>query len=176
MTHASEPIGDIRDGPFLRERYPGLREQESDLLRVYLLETGTESIERLRTQTEIGPGEDIVHFEPRFREMAFRLSRWKIDAIVDYPGRTDLIELKSRANHTAMGQTLGYRHYFAQVHDERSTPRLLIVAYRETPAIRAAATAEGVEVHLVPTADPTTASRAHGIAESLDDLRETRDA
>lgn len=172
MTHTTTPIGDIESGPFLRDRYPGLRTEESRLLRAYLLDVGTDDIQRLRTAVGVGPAEDIQHFEPNFREMAFRLSQWKIDAIINWPGRTDVIELKSRATHTALGQAVGYGFYLGQVAHERTNPRLKVVAFREHPALRDLARALGAEVHLVPQADATTASRTGAVAESLDDIRE----
>lgn len=170
--HDAPATGDIRDGPFMRDRYPGLRKEESRLLRGYLFDVGTDSIERLRTQVEVGPGEDVPGLDQEFREMAFRLSRWKIDAVIDYPGRTDLIELKSRATHTSLGQVVGYAYYLGQLDEERTNPRLLVVAFREHPAVRKFAQALGAEVHTVPDADVTSASRAHDVADSLDDLRQ----
>lgn len=171
MPPDSIPTGDITDGPFLRDRYPGLRTEESRLLRQYLWERGTDDIKRLRTSVEVGPGEDVPQLEDNFREMAFRLSRWKIDAVIDYPGRTDIIELKSRATHTGLGQAVGYGFYLGQIDIERTNPRLLVVAFREHPAVRRFARAIGAEVHTVPDADVTTASRAHDVAESLEELR-----
>lgn len=171
MTHDTEAIGDITDGPFLRERYPGLRTEESRLLRQYLWESGTDSIKRLRTSVEVGPAEDVPNLDDPYREMAFRLNRWKIDAVIDYPSRTDVVELKSRAQHTGLGQAIGYGFYLGKVAHERSNPRLLVVAFREHPAVRELARAIGAEVHLVPDADVTHASRAADVADSLTDLR-----
>lgn len=171
MTHDSEPIGDFRDHFVRPGRYPGLRQEESQLLRAYLLDVGTDGIQRVRTQVEVGPGENVPQLESQYREMAFRLSRWKIDCIIDYKGTTEIIELKSRANHTALGQLVGYGYYLGQHDLERSNPRLKVVAYRETPAVRKVARAIGAEIHLVPHADPTSASRRHEVVESLGELR-----
>lgn len=146
--------------PYIRpNRYPGLREEESDLLRAYLMETETEGIERLRTSVPVGKFEDPIELEEPYRTMAKRLSQWKIDVVVDYPSQTDVIELKSRATHTALGQVVGYAYYLGQLDQERTNPRLKVVAYREHPSVREFAEALGAVVHTIPKADPTSASR-----------------
>ena len=89
--------------PLIRRQYPHLRAEESRLLRFHLQETGVESVDRLRTQVRVGKGEVVENLRPKYREMARDLSRWKIDAVIDRPGRTEIVELKSRVTHTAMG-------------------------------------------------------------------------
>lgn len=171
MVHDTDAVGTLTTAFTRPGQYPGLRKEESDLLRAYLRDRGTDDIRRLRTAVSIGPGEDVPSLQEPYREMAFEISRWKADAVIDDPGRTTIIELKSRSTHTSVGQVRGYRHYLRQLDHEHSEPRLLVVAWREHPAVREFAMAEDVEVHTVPHADPTTASRPFRLADSLEDLR-----
>ena len=144
--------------PYLREKYPRLRSEESDVLRAYLEETGVDSIERLRTAVPVGEGE--VRGEPRdtFERQVKSLSQWKIDAVVDRPGRQEIIELKSRATHTAVGQALAYDVALGERDDEPTTSRPVVAAFRAHPDLPRFAKMVGVELHTVPQADRSTAT------------------
>jgi len=145
--------------PLIRRQYPHLRAEESRLLRFHLQETGLESVDRLRTQVRVGRGEIVESMPPKYREMARDLSRWKIDAVIDRPGSTEIIELKSRVTHTAMGQLIGYSNALRQFDDERSQFRLYAIGFRAHPDIDLGRSGTGIRVVLYPQADRTTASR-----------------
>jgi hypothetical protein len=145
--------------PLLRRQYPGLREDESNLLRAYLQERDLESVARLRTQVKVGAGEDVPTLPEPYRKAAKDLSRWKIDAVIDWPGSTELIELKSRATHTAAGQLVGYSNQMRTIPEERSSFTLTIVAYRHHPDLLDGLRGTGIRVHTIPREDPTDASR-----------------
>jgi hypothetical protein len=146
--------------PLIRHQYPSLREEESRLLRHYLRETGIESVESLRTQVRVGQGELVPSLPPKWQRIARDLSRWKIDAVVDRPGHTELVELKSRGTHTAAGQLIGYSNWLRQSPAERSQFKLSIVAFRVHPDLIGGLRGTGIRVHVLPSADETTSSRS----------------
>jgi hypothetical protein len=145
--------------PLVRRQYPNLREEESRLLRGYIQEQGVDRVDQLRTQMRVGQGEIIDDLPDNWRRMARDLSRWKIDAVIDWPGSTELIELKSRATHTAVGQLIGYREGLVELPGERSDPDLSVVAFRSHPDLHLATRRDGVRVHLLPHLDRTSSSR-----------------
>jgi hypothetical protein len=145
--------------PYERVKYPRLRSEESDVLRQYLKETGTDAVDRLRTAVPVGEGE--VPGEPAnpAQRQIKSLSQWKIDAVVDRPGRQEIIELKSRATHTAVGQALAYDVALGQLDNEPTTSRPVVAAFRAHPDLPPFARLVGVELHTVPQADRSTATQ-----------------
>lgn len=159
MPHYFETYDPTVDRPFIRRKYPRLRREESLVLRQYLLETGHEHLEQLRTAVPVGQGE--IPGEPQTiqeEQMKF-LSQWKIDAVVDRPGRQEIIELKSRATHTAVGQALAYDVALGRRPDEPTTSRPTVAAFRAHPDLPPFARLVGVTLHTVPRADPSTATQ-----------------
>jgi len=144
--------------PYARRKYPRLREEESDVLRAYLRETGLDSIDQLRTAVPVGEGEVPGQPEDRYQRQKKALSQWKIDAVVDRPGRQEIIELKSRATHTAVGQALAYDVALGDRPDEPTTSRPVVAAFRAHPDLPRFARLVGVELHTVPQADTSTAT------------------
>jgi len=158
------PSIDPRDGfdispPFLQDKYNGLREEESDVLRAYLEDTGTDNIRRLRTSVPVGQGEDAPNRPEPSRRQVKLLSQWKIDAVIDRPGRQEIIELKSRATHTAVGQALAYDVALGERSDEPTESRPVVAAFRVHPDLPAFARLVNVRLHTVPQADPSTATQ-----------------
>lgn len=145
--------------PYSRSKYPRLRSEESNVLRNYLTETGTDTIDRLRTAVPVGEGE--VQGEPsgRYERQKKALSQWKIDAVVDRPGRQEIIELKSRATHTAVGQALAYDVALGEREDEPTNSRPVVAAFRAHTDLAPFARLVGVRLHTVPRADTSTATR-----------------
>ena len=144
--------------PYRRQQYPRLREEESDVLRAYLSETGLDSIDQLRTAVPVGDGEVPGQPQTRYQKQAKTLSQWKIDAVVDRPGRQEIIELKSRATHTAVGQALAYDVALGERDDEPTTSRPVVSSYRAHPDLPRFARLVGVELHTVPQADRSTST------------------
>lgn len=143
---------------FLRRRYPGLREEESTVLRAYLQEISLEGLQRIRTSWPVGEGEDVGGPTEAQAQAANDLSKWKVDAILDWPGRTEVIEIKSRATHTAIGQVTAYAFALSDTPEERSTFRTTVIAFRVHPDFPRFARATGTTWHTVPDADPSTAT------------------
>jgi hypothetical protein len=83
----------------------------------------------------------------------------KIDAVVDRPGRQEIVELKSRATHTAVGQALAYDVALGERDDEPTTSRPVVAAFRVHPDLPPFARLVGVTLHTVPDADPSGATR-----------------
>jgi hypothetical protein len=144
--------------PYLKQQYPRLREPESRVLRQYLRETGTDNVDRLRTAVPVGEGE--VPGQPRNRteRQVKALSQWKIDAVVDRPGRQEVVELKSRATHTAVGQVLAYDVALGERDDEPTNSRPVVASFRTHPDLPPFARLVGVQLHTVPDADRSTAT------------------
>ncbi len=159
MTDHWEAYDPTVKPPYERRKYPRLRKEESQVLRAYLEETGIDNIDRLRTAVPVGQGE--VPGEPanRFQEQKKALSQWKIDAVVDRPGRQEIIELKSRATHTAVGQALAYDVALGERQDEPTTSRPVVAAFRAHPDLPQFARLVGVQLHTVPQADRSTATQ-----------------
>jgi hypothetical protein len=155
--------------PYRRIQYPRLRQAESHVLRGYLTETGTDSIDRLRTAVPVGEGEIVG--EPRnFSERQIKaLSQWKIDAVVDRPGRQEIIELKSRATHTALGQVLAYDLALGELSEEPTESDRVVAAFRVHPDLPPWARLLGVSLHTLPDADPSGATRRYFSDRSLDE-------
>jgi hypothetical protein len=144
--------------PYIRQQYPRLREEESQVLAQYLEETGTSNIDRLRTAVPVGdgeiPGKPLDQKERRTKA----LSQMKIDAVVDRPGKQEVIELKSRATHTAAGQVIVYDLLLGDRPDEPTQSRLVVAAFRAQPDFRRVSERLPVQLHTVPEADPSTAT------------------
>lgn len=145
--------------PLLRDQYPRLREGESRILRAYLRDTGTDSVRRLRTAVPVGEGEVPGYPRDKFEKQVKALSVWKVDAVVDRPGRQEVIEIKSRATHTAIGQVIAYDRTLGQRDDEPTTSRPVVAAYRTHPDLPAYADVTGVTLHEVPDEDRSGATR-----------------
>jgi hypothetical protein len=147
--------------PYIKRQYPRLRREESQVLAQFLDETGTDSIDRLRTAVPVGQGEVDGIPRNRYQEQKKALSQWKIDAVVDRPGRQEIIELKSRATHTAVGQALAYDVALGERDDEPTTSRPVVAAFRVHPDLPAFARLVNVRLHSVPNADPSTATQRY---------------
>jgi len=145
--------------PYIRRQYPRLREPESRVLAQFIDETGTDSIERLRTAVPVGEGEVPGQPQNRYQEQAKALSQWKIDAVIDRPSSQEVIELKSRATHTAVGQVLAYDVALGQISDEPTESKRVVAAFRAHPDLPAFARLVNVRLHTVPDADITTATQ-----------------
>jgi len=144
--------------PYVRTSYPRLRDEESLVLRQYLRETDPATINRLRTAVPVGEGEVEGQPDATFERQKKALSQLKIDAVVDRPGRQEIIELKSRATHTAFGQVIVYDLLLGQRADEPTESRPVVAAYRAQPDFRRIARRLPVTLHLAPEADPSTAT------------------
>jgi hypothetical protein len=158
------PTIDPRDGfeirpPYLQQKYRGLRQEESAVLRAYLRDTGTENIRRVRTSVPVGEGEQAPNRPEPSRRQVKLLSQWKIDAVVDRPSKQEVIELKSRATHTAVGQVLAYDLALGLREDEPTTSRPTVASFRVHPDLPQFARAANVTLHQVPRADPSTATQ-----------------
>jgi hypothetical protein len=144
--------------PYLRDKYPGLRKEESILLRAFLEETGVDGINRLRTAVPVGEGEIPGEPETTQQRQVKALSQWKIDAVVDRGGQQEIIELKSRATHTAVGQVLAYDVALGEIEDEPTESKRLVVAFRAHPDLPRFARLVGVQLHTIPQADRSGAT------------------
>jgi hypothetical protein len=147
------------NAPLVRQQYPRLREAESHVLRGYLQDTGTDTVDRLRTAVPIGEGEVPGDPTDQFERQVKALSQLKIDAVIDRPNRQEIIELKSRATHTAAGQVIVYDLLLGDRDDEPTQSRLIVSAFRAQPDFRRIAQRLPVQLHLVPDADPSTATQ-----------------
>jgi len=145
--------------PYIRRKYPRLRDEESTVLAQYLQETNPDSIERLRTAVPVGEGEVPGEPQNRYQRQAKALSQWKIDAVVDRPSSQEIIELKSRATHTAVGQVLAYDVALGERSDEPTESKRVVAAFRVHPDLPAYASLVNVRLHTVPDADPSGATR-----------------
>jgi hypothetical protein len=145
--------------PFSRSRYPRLREEESNVLREYIKETGKDTIDRLRTAVPVGEGEFPGTPETPQEKQKKILSQWKIDAVIDRMDRQEIIELKSRATHTAVGQVLAYDLALGERPDEPVESRRVVAAFRAHPDLSVFARRVNVRVNTVPQADPSTATQ-----------------
>jgi len=159
MTDHWEPYNPNVTRPYLRRSYPRLRDRESLLLRAYLEETGVESLENLRTAVPVGDGEVAGIPDTIAQEQKKALSMWKIDAVIDRPGRQEVVELKSRATHTAVGQALAYDQALGDRPNEPTTSTPTVVAFRAHPDLSKYARAVNVRLHTIPQADRSTGTR-----------------
>jgi len=159
MTDHWEPYDPTVDPPVIRTKYPRLRSEESRVLAQYIDETGPDTVDQLRTAVPVGQGEVPGIPDGRSQEQKKALSMWKIDAVIDRPGRQEIVELKSRATHTAVGQALAYDVALGNRDNEPTTSRPVVAAFRVHPDLPAFARLVNVRVHTVPQADPSTATR-----------------
>jgi hypothetical protein len=106
----------------------------------------------------VGEGEILPQISEPFRSLANDLSRLKIDAVIDRPEDTEIVELKSRLRTGFAGQLVGYANLLSRRADERSNPTLIGVAFREHVDTADALEGTGIQLHTVPRADRTTAS------------------
>ena len=161
MTDHWQAYDAVVKPPYHRRKYPRLRDEESDVLRAFLDETGTDSIDRLRTAVPVGQGEVQGQPQGRYQRQKKALSQWKIDAVVDRPGHQEIVELKSRATHTAVGQALAYDVALGERADEPTQSRPVVAAFRAHPDLPAFARLVNVRLHTVPTADRSTATQRY---------------
>jgi len=154
-------------GPVIQNSYPRLRDEESKVLRAYLRQTDPDTVKRLRTAVPVGEGEVAGEPEGAFQRQVKALSQWKIDAVVDRGSTQEVIELKSRATHTAVGQALAYDVALGKRPDEPTESRPVVAAFRAHPDLPDYAQLVNVQLHLVPDADPSDLTR-----RALADMRE----
>jgi len=159
MASAFEAYDPEVQRPFLREKYPRLRNEESKVLKAYLAETDPETIKRLRTAVPVGEGEITGAPTSTFERQVKALSQMKIDAVVDRGSRQEIIELKSRATHTAAGQVLFYDLLLGDRPDEPTESRLVVAAFRAHPDFKRVVRRTPITLHTVPQADPSTATQ-----------------
>jgi len=174
MTEYYEAYDPTVTPPYSRSKYPRLRDEESDVLRAYLQETGLDNIEQLRTAVPVGEGEIAGQPETRGEEQQKALSQWKIDAVVDRPGQQEIIELKSRATHTAVGQALAYDVALGERTDEPTQSRPVVAAFRAHPDLPGFARLVNVVLHTLPQADRSTGTQR--FLSDVDRLEEVSNA
>jgi hypothetical protein len=110
--------------PFIRPNYRGLNDAEDKLLRSYLRDQDDE-VRGLETQVRVGPGEVLPESRPdKFREAWRESSKFRIDALIEYGGRFEVVELKDFIRSSHLGQVLSYRYWLST---ERSLDKPLQV-------------------------------------------------
>jgi hypothetical protein len=159
MASAFEAYDPEVSRPFLREKYPRLRNEESKVLKAYLAETDPETVKRLRTAVPVGEGEVEGVPESQFEAARKAQTQLKIDAVVDRGAQQEIVELKSRATHTAAGQVIVYDLLLGQRDDEPTQSRLVVAAFRSQPDFQRVVRKLPVTLHTVPQADPSTATQ-----------------
>ena len=134
--------------PFVRQSYNGLKTAESDLLRNYLMDTGSE-LDSLRTDVRVGPGEQLPEFQPEsFRTSWQETSKFKIDAVVERPETIELVELKDHIRTSALGQLLSYRYWFSLERQPQKPVSLVATAPDLNPGAVQPYNFHNVEIHI----------------------------
>jgi len=134
---------------------------EDDVLRPFdsADQVTPDNVEQLRTAVPVGEGE-IPGVPEDFGERQIKaLSQLKLDAVVDRPGRQQIIELKSRVRVGALGQVLAYDVLLGELADEPTESERVAVGFRAHPDLSPVARLLNVRLHTVPEADPSGATR-----------------
>jgi len=157
MTHF-EAYNPIVKPPLLRDKYPRLRDEESDVLRAYIAANEPDTIQQLRTAVPVGEGEVPGAPNNNFEKQVKALSQMKIDAVIDRGATQEIVELKSRATHTAAGQALFYDLLLGERPDEPTTSRPTVAAFRAHPDFERVVQKTPVALQTFPDADRSTAT------------------
>jgi hypothetical protein len=118
-----------------RLTYPALLPPEIAVWRAWLRLHQAE-YDRFDYNARVGPGFDPGPAAPDYvRTAAIAITRKRIDAVA-WQGNTPLIiEVKTRAGFSAIGQLVGYLVHWRLEHANAPDPRMLLVAGRLAPGV-----------------------------------------
>jgi len=134
--------------PFIRENYRGLNDEESNLLRDFLLDQDREILS-LETRVVVGPGEQLDDSQPEsFRRSWQESSKFKIDAAVELPGEIRLVELKDFGRTSFLGQLLMYDFWLEVERDFDKPKRLWLSTPDLNPSSVQPTQFQGVQIHV----------------------------
>lgn len=113
-----------------RLSYPGLLPREVLILQAWLKLHESE-YDRFDYNVRVGQGTDPgPTYEPGIRKMAIDNTKKRIDAVAYKGNQATLIEVKDRAQLSAVGQLVGYSHLYPMDHTDEPVPLLLLVTNR----------------------------------------------
>jgi hypothetical protein len=132
-----------------RSKYPGLRQSEAAVLRLWL-RAHEHEYDFFSYNVRVGPGLDPgPAFSAATRKSAIDNSQKRIDAVGWSIGHATLIEVKDFALMEAIAQISLYSRLWANARTSDPLPRLLIVCRRAEPGFSAAAAGAAIGVDYV---------------------------
>ena len=130
-------------------RYPHMKEHEGLVWERFLAHVPWEVV-RMAYDVRLGEGARVAEGVPDWvRRMAWALSTKRVDVLVETPREFIIVEVKSRAGLSAVGQLLGYLVLFQQQYRPEKRVRLAIVCEQVAPDMGAVVNEYGIEVHVV---------------------------
>ncbi len=137
----------------IRRSYPEKTDQESALLRDYLI-NHLQEFDSVEFSVRIGDGvtPNPLHL-PGVQANAVNSSRKRVDMIAWQGQRALLVEIKTVVSHAVMGQLLMDRLIWTAENPDAPEPRLVAVGRRGTPQDIEILRAHGIDVYIYETPD-----------------------
>jgi hypothetical protein len=131
-------------------QYPGMPRLESSITRAWIKAHGLE-YDWIDFNVRVGKGTTLGPEFPEFtREQALKGTQKRVDIVAAIYGSVDLIEVKERANASALGQLMMYRTLWRADHPEYTVRNLKVIAHDIDFDMSEAYRASNVDVELFP--------------------------
>lgn len=137
----------------LARHYPERTDHESALIRDFLRAHLAEFV-HVTFSVRVGPGAapnpDLL---PGVQRQMIRSTQRRIDVVLRAPGRTVLVEAKTRVGHAVLGQLLSDRQLWLEDHPDEPLPELVAIGRLGTPEDLRVLNDHGITVYLYPASD-----------------------
>lgn len=135
-----------------RNTYPHLLSQDAPVMTAYLTNYG-HHYNHVDFDLRVGAGRDPgPQYDDNIRQMAFDLSRRRIDCVGYADDYTDIIEVTDAAGMTALGQLIAYKTLWLDDNHTAPEPKLILVARTIQTDMGPAFVAAGIVTYLYPEA------------------------
>ncbi len=132
-----------------RLKFPGMLPREIVVWRAWLRIFERE-YDGFDYNVRLGRGDDPgPSFDDSIRQMAIENSKKRVDAVLFQGSRPTIVEVKDRAQASAVGQLLTYESLWLERFPTGPRPRLLLVTNRIAPDILPVLRKSGIELSIV---------------------------
>lgn len=132
-----------------RIKYPHMVPEEIEIWKRFLKLHGNK-FDGFKYDIHVGKGTGpIPGYSKKEQEMFIRLTQKRIDVVAHKRGNAYIIEIKSRAGLSAIGQLIAYRRLYQEKYGRFSVAGMAIVAESIDPDVRHVAETARIKVILV---------------------------
>lgn len=130
-------------------RFTHMKESEAQVWERFLANLPWRAV-AVRYDVRLGEGATLPADVPQWvRDMAWALSAKRVDAVVETADHVYLIEVKSRASLSAVGQLLGYELLYRRQYGSAKGITLVLVCESIAPDVEPVLERYGIELHVV---------------------------
>lgn len=116
-----------------RYKYPHMAPNDVSMWEKFL-DNHIQELNEVAYDVRVGIGQDPGEtFEPNIREMAIKLTQYRIDVLNKGTRHYDIIEVKRDPGPGAVGQLLSYFDLFIRSYPELTPVKLILICNRTTP-------------------------------------------